>query len=242
MKKLIFALAAALIAWCAIPAAHAGWGDFFKDLKSAVTKDDGLTNGEIVDGLKQALSVGTQNAVAYVSKTDGYFGNPKIKIPLPEKFRKAEGLLRTVGFGKDVDDFELSMNRAAEKAAPLAVDIFKNAITKMSFSDARQILNGPDDAATAYFKGATFGKLQETFKPIVQKAMTQVGVTRNFQNLNKRLATIPFADRLSFDLDQYTTDKGLDGLFYMLAQEEQKIRENPTARVTDLLKKVFAKK
>jgi hypothetical protein len=241
MKKLIFAVAAALFVWCAIPVAHAGWSDFFKDLKSAVTKDDSLTNGEIVDGLKQALSVGTQNAVTYVSKTDGYFANPQIKIPLPEKFRKAEGLLRTVGFGKEVDDFELSMNRAAEKAAPLAVDIFKNAITKMSFSDARQILDGPDDAATTYFKDATFSRLQETFKPIVRKAMTQVGVTRNFQNLNNKLATIPFADRLSFDLDQYTTDKGLDGLFYMLAQEEQKIRENPTARVTDLLKKVFAK-
>jgi hypothetical protein len=241
MKKLIFAVAAALFVWCAIPVAHAGWSDFFKDLKSAVTKDDSLTNGEIVDGLKQALSVGTQNAVTYVSKTDGYFANPQIKIPLPENFRKAEGLLRTVGFGKEVDDFELSMNRAAEKAAPLAVDIFKNAITKMSFSDARQILDGPDDAATTYFKDATFSRLQETFKPIVRKAMTQVGVTRNFQNLNNKLATIPFADRLSFDLDQYTTDKGLDGLFYMLAQEEQKIRENPTARVTDLLKKVFAK-
>jgi hypothetical protein len=241
MKKRIMAVAMGLVVWSAIPAAHAGWSDFFNDLKSVVTKGDSLTNGEIVDGLKQALSVGTQNAVTYVSKTDGYFSNPQIKIPLPEKIRKAEGILRTVGFGKEVDAFELSMNRAAEKAAPLAVDIFKNAITRMSFTDARQILDGPEDAATTYFKDATSVQLQETFKPIVQQAMADVGVTRNFQNLNKRLATIPFADQLSFDLDQYTTDKGLDGLFYMLAQEERKIRENPTARVTDLLKKVFAK-
>ncbi len=242
MKKQILAIVAALSVVSAAPAAHAGWSDFLNDLKSVITKDEGLSNGEIVDGLKQALSVGTRNAVAYVSKTDGYFSNPQIKIPLPEKFQKAERLLRTVGFGKEVDDFELSMNRAAEKAAPLAVDIFKNAITRMSFTDARQILDGPDDAATTYFKDATFVRLQETFKPIVQKAMADVGVTRNFQSLNKRLSTIPFADRLSFDLDQYTTDKGLDGLFYMLAQEEQKIRQNPAARVTELLKKVFAKR
>ena len=242
MKKQSLIVAVVLCLWISIPMAHAGWSDFLKDLKSTITNDQGLTNSEVVDGLKQALSVGTQKAVTYVSKTDGYFGNPQIKIPLPEKIQKAGALLRTIGFGKEVDAFELSMNRAAEKAAPKAFDIFKSAITRMSFSDARQILNGPDDAATTYFKGATFGSLQETFKPIIQKAMAEVGVTRHFQSMNKKLATIPFADRLSFDVDQYTTDKSLEGLFYMLAQEEKKIRENPTARVTDLLKKVFSKK
>ena len=242
MKKQILAV----VFWLSIcgltPAAHAGFSDFLNDLKSVITKDDTLSNGDIVDGLKQALSVGTRNTVAYVSKTDGYFSNPRIKIPLPEKIQKVENLLRNVGFGKDVDAFELSMNRAAEQAAPEAADIFKNAITRMRFSDARQILNGPDDAATTYFKDTTFVRLQETFKPIIQKAMADVGVTRNFQNLNNRLSKIPFADRLSFDLDQYTTDKGLDGLFFMLSQEELKIRQDPAARVTDLLKKVFAKK
>jgi Protein of unknown function (DUF4197) len=242
MKKQTLALAIILIVCISIPVAHAGWRDILNDLKSAISKDDTLTNGEIVDGLKQALSVGTQNAVAYVSKTNGYFNNPQIKIPLPAKFRKVEGLLRNVGFGNEVDAFELSMNRAAEKAAPQAVDIFKNAITRMSFSDARQILNGPNDAATAYFKNTTYVKLQETFKPIVQKAMAEVGVTRHFQDLNSKLSAIPFAERLRFDLDQYTTDKGLDGLFIMLAKEEKKIRQNPTARVSDLLKKVFAKR
>lgn len=242
MKKRLLAIAMGLSVWISIPVAHADLSDFLNDLKSAFTKDGTLTNGEIVEGLKQALSVGTRNAVAYVSKTDGYFSNPQIKIPLPEKIQKAERLLRTVGFGKEVDAFELSMNRAAEKAAPMAVDIFKTAITGMSFSDARQILNGPDDAATTYFKDATFVRLQESFKPIIQRTMAEVGVTRHFQNLNKQLSTIPFADRLSFDLDQYTTDKGLDGLFYMLAQEERKIRQNPTARVTELLKKVFAER
>ncbi len=241
MKKQLLAVVLCLSVWGTIPVVHAGLGDFLNDLKSVLTEGDALSNDEIVDGLKQALSVGTRNTVAYVSKTDGYFSNPKIKIPLPENFRKAEGLLRKVGFGKDVDAFELSMNRAAEKAAPKAVNIFKDAIVQMRFEDARKILDGPDNAATTYFKDTTFTKLHETFKPIIQKAMADVGVTRNFQNLNDRLSTIPFADRLSFDLDQYTTDKGLDGLFYMLAQEERKIRQDPAARVTDLLKKVFAK-
>ena len=241
MKKQLLAVVLCLSVWGTIPVVHAGLGDFLNDLKSVLTEGDALSNDEIVDGLKQALSVGTRNTVAYVSKTDGYFSNPKIKIPLPENFRKAEGLLRKVGFGKDVDAFELSMNRAAEKAAPKAVNIFKEAIVQMRFEDARKILDGPDNAATTYFKDTTFTKLHETFKPIIQKAMADVGVTRNFQNLNDRLSTIPFADRLSFDLDQYTTDKGLDGLFYMLAQEERKIRQDPAARVTDLLKKVFAK-
>lgn len=223
-------------------ASQAGLSDFFKDLTSAVLKNDALSNSDIVNGLKEALDVGTQNAVAYVSKPDGYFSNPQIKIPLPEKVRQVEGLLRNVGFGEEVDAFELSMNRAAEKAAPLAVDIFKNTITQMTFSDARQILDGPDDAATNYFKGHTFGQLQETFKPIISQAMSEVGVTRQFQDLNNQLAGIPFVDQLRFDLDQYTTNKGLDGLFHMLAEEEKKIRENPTARVTDLLKKVFGNK
>ncbi len=240
MKKSMVAVVLGLSLWGLLPAAHAGFGDFLNDLKSVLGQSETLSNTEIVDGLKQALSVGTRNTVAYVSKEDGYFSNAEIKIPLPEKIQKVETLLRNVGFGNEVDAFELSMNRAAEKAAPMAVDIFKDAIVRMRFSDARRILDGPDDAATAYFKDTTFAKLQQTFKPIIQQAMADVGVTRNFQNLNNRLSKIPFADRLSFDLDQYTTDKGLDGLFTMLAREERKIRRDPAARVTDLLKKVFA--
>ena len=137
MKKQTLAVAMILSVWISIPVAHAGWSDILDVLKSAVTNEGTLTKDEMVDGLKQALSVGIQNAVAYVSKTDGYFRNPQIKIPLPEKFRKVEGLLRTVGFGKEVSAFELSMNRAAEKAAPLAVDTFKNAITRMRFCQSR---------------------------------------------------------------------------------------------------------
>lgn len=242
MKKGVTCLFLLFFGLAVQPTAHAGFSDFLEELKSAVLKDDALSNKDIVKGLKQALDVGTTNAVTYVSKTDGYFNNPQIKIPLPKNVQKVENLLRNVGFGKEVDAFELSMNRAAEKAAPLAVDIFKHAISKMSFSDARQILDGPDDAATTYFRGATLGRLQDSFKPIITQTMSEVGVTRSFKDLNNQLAGIPFAERLSFDLDQYTTDKSLNGLFYMLAIEEKKIREDPAARVTHILKKVFGKR
>jgi hypothetical protein len=161
------------------------------------------------------------------SRTNGYFKNPQIKIPLPENVKKVEGLLRATGFGSQVDNLELSMNRAAERAAPEAKAIFLDAIKQMSFADARQILDGPDDAATQYFQDKTGGRLQKVFKPITHQAMSEVGVTRTY------------AEQMRFDLDQYVTDKALSGLYLMLAKEEKKIRQDPAARVTDLLKKVF---
>jgi len=171
---------------------------------------------------------------------NGYYKNPDIKILLPENIQKAEKILRATGFGQKVDDFELSMNRAAERAAPEAKSIFWDAIKQMSFEDARKILNGRDDEATLYFKEKTSDRLQENFKPITHQAMSEVGVTSSYQALDAKVKTIPFADPMSFDLDQYVTDKALAGLFVMLAAEEKKIRDDPAARVTDLLKKVFA--
>jgi hypothetical protein len=139
-----------------------------------------------------------------------------------------------------VDDFELSMNRAAEQAAPEATGIFLDAIKRMTFDDARKILNGADNEATLYFENKTSAQLTEVFKPLVGQAMSQVGVTSMYKDLNNTARKIPYVDSFSFDLDQYVTDKALDGLFVMLAAEEKEIRENPAARVTDLLKKVFA--
>lgn len=221
-------------------AVHAGFTDFLKDAQKAVgLEQGGLTNSEIIDGLKQALEIGTKNAVGAVSKTNGYFGNPDIRIPLPDAVQKVEKLLRAAGYGQKVDAFELSMNRAAERAAPKAKALFWDAIKEMSFDDARKILDGPDNAATLYFKEKTEGRLTEIFKPIVHSSMSKVGVTRSYQDLDAKVRTIPFAGSLSFDLDQYVTGKGLDGLFFMLAQEERKIRQDPAARVTDLLQKVF---
>ena len=221
---------------------HAGFQDFLKDTKKFFGQEEGLTENEIINGLKEALKIGTSNAVGTVSKLDGYYKNPEIKIPLPNDVQKAEKYLRLAGFGNLVDDFELSMNRAAEQAAPEAKSIFWDAVKQMSFDDARKILNGRDNEATLYFQDKTSARLSEIFKPIVGQAMSEVGATNTYKDLNKKAQTIPFVDSFSFDLDQYVTDKALDGLFFMLAAEEKKIREDPAARVTDLLKKVFASK
>jgi hypothetical protein len=218
---------------------EAGFQDWLKDTAQKMAGQKGLTDDEIISGLKQALEVGTGNAVATVSRTDGYFKNPKIRIPLPENVQKVEKLLRTTGFGSKVDEFELSMNRAAERAAPEAKAIFWDAIKQMSFTDARQILDGPDNAATQYFQDKTSDKLQVVFKPITHQAMSEVGVTSYYQSIDDKMKSIPFADRMNLDLDQYVTDKALNGLYLMLAEEEKKIRQDPAARVTNLLKKVF---
>jgi len=218
---------------------NAGFQDFIKDTMKILGGEKGLTNDEIVKGLKEALEIGTSTAVKTVSKTDGYLKNPLIKIPLPENVQKVEKLLRATGFGNQVDEFELSMNRAAERAAPEAKNIFWDAIKQMTFTDAGEILEGQDNAATLYFKDKTSGRLQEIFKPITHQAMSEVGATSHYQSLDNKIKTIPFADKMSFDLDQYVTDKALDGLFLMLAEEEKKIRQDPAARATDLLKKVF---
>jgi hypothetical protein len=222
-----------------VPATYAGFGDFFKEAKKFIGGEEPLTESKIIKGLKEALRIGTGNAVEMVSRIDGYYKNPDIRIPLPEPVRKMEELIRAAGFGSQVDAFELSMNRAAEKAAPEAGIIFRDAIKQMSFSDARKILNGRDNEATLYFQDKTSEKLHEMFKPIVNKAMSEVGVTRTYQDLNAKIKTVPFAESLSVDLDQYVTKQATNGLFLMLAEEETKIRRDPTARVTDLLKKVF---
>ena len=201
-----------------------------------------LSEGDISSGLKEALQIGTGNAVTNVSKTDGYYLNPKIKIPLPQKVQNVEKILRATGLSSQVDKFVLSMNRAAEQAAPKAKSIFWNAIKQITFADARKILAGRDNEATLYFKDKTYGKLEKTFRPITKNTMSRVGVTRIYQDLYAKVQSIPFTDRFQLDLNQYVTKKALDGLFLMLSEEESKIREDPVARVTELLKKVFGKK
>jgi hypothetical protein len=200
------------------------------------------SEGRIVEGLKEALQVGTKNAVETVSKMDGYYKNPRIRIPLPGAVQKAEKVLRGVGYGAQVDAFLLSMNRAAEKAAPQAQSLFWDAVKQMSFEDARKILQGRENEATLYFKDRTWQKLDQAFKPIVHSTMSDVGVTRSYQELEAKVKTIPFTDRLNVDLDEYVTGKALEGLFIMLGDEERKIRQEPAARATSLLKEVFGAK
>lgn len=195
----------------------------------------------IISGLKEALSIGTDKAVKNVSQVDGYFGNQIIKILMPEKIQKVADILRKVGYQKQVDDFVLSMNRAAEKAAPQAASIFVDAIKGMTIEDASKILNGGDTAATEFFKKKTHDKIYDAFKPIVSSSMNEVGVTRSYKEMMGKYESLPFMSKESVDLDHYVTNKAMDGLFYMVGQEEKKIRTDPAARVTDLLKTVFGK-
>jgi hypothetical protein len=203
------------------------------------TQQPGLGDAKIVSGLKEALQVGTKNAVALTGKPDGFFGNAAIKILMPEKLKTLETGLRAIGYAPQVDELILSMNRAAEQAAPAASQIFVDAISAMTFDDATKILHGSDTAATEYFKDKTTDKLTVAFRPTVERAMNQVGVTRQYNALIGQAGNIPFFRTESYDLNQYVVGKSLDGLFHVLGDEERKIRTNPTARVTDLLKEVF---
>ena len=201
-----------------------------------------LSNDDLIEGIKEALQVGTGNAVELVSAVDGFYESPDIKILFPEKLKDTEKLLKKAGFETLVDEFELSMNRAAEQAASGAKDIFWDAIKQMTITDAKEILTGDDDEATRYFQEKTTADLEEIFKPIVETTMSEVGVTNLYQNLENKVKTVfPLGLFTDFDLTQYVTDKTLDGLFLKLAEEEKKIREDPEARVTELLKKVFDK-
>ena len=242
-KRLLFMVFGALSIWVFSTAlVTAGWQDILKGAQNMLGTSDSVSESEIVKGLKEALEIGTGKAVDLVSKTGGYYNNPGIKIPLPGAVQKAETLLRGAGFGSKVDAFELSMNNAAERAAPEAKSIFWDAIKNMKIDDAKKILNGGDDEATLFFKDKTYARLQETFEPIVETSMGEVGVTRSFQDLNATVEKIPFADSFNLDLNEYVTEGALDGLFLMLAEEEKKIRSDPAARATDLLKKVFGSK
>jgi RNA binding exosome subunit len=196
----------------------------------------------VASGLKEALTIGTGNAVTSVSKVDGYFGNKMIKILMPEKIQTVANALGKLGYQKQVDDFVLSMNRAAEKAAPKAKEIFIDAIKQMTIEDGKKILNGGNTAATDYFKAKTSKRIFESFKPIVSSSMNEVGVTRSYNEMmGKYTSSVPFAKKETLDLNTYVTNKASDGLFYMVGQEEKKIRTDPAARVTDLLKNVFGK-
>ena len=242
MKKGAVCFLGLLVFWVA-GSAQAQFGDILKSVQKTIggTTSPGTSLGEseIAQGLKEALQVGTKNAVEKVSVAGGYLNNPEIRIPLPPTVKKVETLLKVAGYGPQVEAFEKSMNQAAEKAAPEAKSLFVNAITQMTITDAQKILNGRENEATLYFKDKTETKLHEIFEPVVHDTMAQVGVTKKYQDLDAKMKTFPLGDKLSFDLDGYVTQGALDGLFLMLAQEEKKIRENPAARVTDLLKKVF---
>lgn len=237
MKKKVLWSIFFVFLFCSI--SHASWLDVIQEtLDAASSTKSG--DGKIDLGLKEALNVGVKNSIKYLGKNNGYFANSAVKILLPDEVRQTESVLRGIGFGPELDEFTLSMNRAAEKAAPLAADIFTNAITDMSFDDANKILRGGNTAATDYLRGKTYDKLLTLFEPAVRKTMKDYKVAQQYDAIAGKVQKLPLVGQaINLDVNQYVSEKALDGLFYVIAQEETSIRTNPKARVTSLLKEVF---
>lgn len=215
------------------------WSSALRQVSGAATAPGKLSQGEMSGGLKDALALGSERAIKGLSRKDGFLNDKNVRIPLPGKLRKIESSLRMLGQGKAVDEFLETANRAAEQAIPKAAPIVGDAIRGMSFDDARQILSGPDDAATRYFRSKTSGALTREMLPIVTDATDKAGVTRAFKRMVDKAGPAASMMGDDLDLDEYITGKTLDGLFFKLAEEEKAIRRDPAARGTDLLKKVF---
>ncbi len=242
--------AAALLA--AFPAHGAGLFDFLKPKPAAgqtsgvpaAASLTGLSQDQMVQGLKEALGKGVQQAISTLGKEDGFLKDLSVKIPMPQSLQRVESTLRTLRQDKLADDFVTTMNRAAEKAVPEAAAVLGDSVKQMSIADARAILTGTNNAATQYFRRTSETNLYARFRPIVEKATEQVGVTRAYKQMMDRTGVAgglgaSLLGQESTDLDGYVTRKALDGLFVKIAEEEKRIRENPVARTTDLLQKVF---
>ena len=200
---------------------------------------NGLRNDEIIGGLKEALTVGTNNGTKKLSVIDGFFKDAAIKILMPAETQKVEKKLRGIGMGKQVDNAVLAMNRAAEDAAQSATNIFINAIKGMSIQDGLSILKGGDFAATNYLKDKTITQLTEAFRPVIEKSLQKVDATKYWKTVFSTYNTFS-TEKVATDLTTYVTEKALAGIFYQVGLEEQKIRKDPLARSTDLLKKIFS--
>lgn len=213
--------------------------DRLKKAAKDLTSGGGLSSAEIAEGLKEALTNGISKGSDLVSQLDGYFKNPEIKLPFPPEAKKAEDKLRQIGMGKEVDNFVLSLNRAAEDAAKEAKPIFVAAIKGMTIQDAAGILKGNEDAATQYLKKTTSSPLKDKFLPVVKNSLSKVNATKYYADLITTYNKIPLVQKMNPNLDEYATDKAIAGLFVMIAKEEKNIRSNPGARTSELLKKVF---
>jgi hypothetical protein len=243
--------AAAVIAVCGLTvscATEAGREEWWKSVEKAVGISEetpsgsqaGLASQEIVEGLKQALSVGVQRAIDNLGRDGGFLDDAAVKILLPSSLGTVEKALRTIGRDDLAEEFVVTMNRAAEAAVSKTTGIFVDTIKTMSLEDAKGILQGPDDAATRYFREHSEVRLNEAVLPIVKDATAKAGVTAAYKRLTGGVALLgQFADSDTLDIDGYVTRKALDGLFLKLAEEEKRIREDPLARSTELLKKVF---
>jgi hypothetical protein len=234
MKRIILFLAMTIIG---LQSADAQLLKNAKKLLNSGSK--GLTESDAVAGIKEALVNGTGNSVNLVSIADGYWKNPDIKIPFPPEAKDMETKLRAIGLGKKVDEFNEAINRAAEKAAAEAKPIFVSAIKGMTVKDAINIVKGQNDAATIYLKNTTSPQLITSFQPIIKTSLDNVNATKYWGGLVTSYNKIPFVKKMNPDLPAYVTGKAIDGLFVMIAREEQKIRKDPMARTSEILKKVF---
>jgi hypothetical protein len=241
--KLIAAAGVAVLVLAAY--GHADWKDQLKGVVDNVgstspgSQLSGLSRAEMDGGLKEALAVGVERAIKELGRKGGYLDDASVRIPLPGSLEKAEKLLRMMGQGAAVDEFLVTVNRAAEKAVPLASDIVGDAVRDMSIADAKKILTGPDDAATRYFRDKTTAGLTQAMMPIVSRATDAAGVTSAYKRMIEKAGPAGGLVGDSLDVDSYVTEKALDGLFLKVAEEEKAIRTNPLARSSDLLKKVF---
>ncbi len=255
MKRKILAATLFLGLGVSFSSAYSGWQDWLKDADSVLKSTTGndtssvaasaLSNDEITRGLKEALDVGINKAVDMLGAENGFLNDQSVKILMPESMQKVEKVLRSVGQEQMADEFVTSMNRAAEKAVPQVTGVFTDAISDMSLDDAQAILNGSDTAATDYFKKNTSTQLSELIKPYVNDAMTEAQVTQYYKALSgqvKKYDSFGLMDSYlgsASDIDQYVTDKTMEGLFTKIAAQEKLIRQNPAARSTELLKDVF---
>jgi hypothetical protein len=223
------------------------FGKFIKQAEKTVTAvssaeaASSLSNDDIVKGLKAALSVGSNNAGESASKLDGFYRNEKINIPFPPEINNVKTSVENMGLKPQVTKFVETLNRAAEEAAKEAAPIFVNAITTMNISDGMNILNGGDKAATTFLEDKTTSELKTKFEPIVKKAIEKVQLTKYWNPVVSNYNKVPFVKKVNPDLEAYVLERAISGMFTLVAEEEAKIRNNPAARVSDILKKVFGK-
>ena len=208
-------------------------------LNESTSATGALSTADIVAGLKEALTIGSNNAGASAAKLDGFYKNAAIKIPYPAETKNMMSTLKNLGMQKQVDAFEKQLNRAAEDAAKKAAPIFVNAITSMNIADGISVLRGSDNAATEFLRGKTVEELKAKFRPLIQSSLKKVNITKYWNPLITKYNKIPMVQKMNPNLDDYVTTKALEGLFKLVAEEELKIRKDPKARVSDLLKKVF---
>ena len=205
-------------------------------------RGNGSDEARVAAALREALVVGSERASDRAGRVDGYLGNAMIRIAMPPEVQRTTARLRMLGLGREVDELEVAMNRAAEAAAGEAVAVFRNVISGMRPADVYAVLNGPDDAATSYLRRQSENVLKQRYQPIVTHHLGQVRATELYAELARRYNQLPLVDPITVDLDDYVTGRALDGLFALLAEEERRIRDDPIARTTQLLREVFGRR